>query len=231
MASNNDNCITALCRHFLPTIPSYTGRLRCLGHVQSLAAKAFLFGSNPEAFESTVEDLTPKKVDEKHRRELLECWHCWGPVGKLQNLTIAIRTTPQRGQGFENIRSSEDVSGDHLMLTRGQATSWNSTHYMIHRAVKLHYRLTEFCTEFKEELALNWLMEQDSEQLRIIERILKHFYDVTKYFEGTPECGHRSYVGSTTFGGILFGAAGGCKEGLSYVVTPFYPTISQSSLE
>lgn len=61
---------------------------------------------------------------------------------------------------------------------------------MIYRALKLQYRLTEFCTEFKDKLTSDWLTEQDWEQLYIIKRILKYFHDITLYLEDTPEQEH-----------------------------------------
>ena len=189
-AGNNDTCIAILCEHYFPSSDPDIRRLRCLGHIINLAAKAFLFGRNAEAFESTIQDLTLRKLDEKHRRELLECWRRCGPVGKLHNMTTAIRVTPQRRQLFESCQGVDDVSTASLMVTRDQATRWNSTYNMIHRALKLRYRITEFCTKFRQEVEDDWLTENDWQQLTIIESILKHFYSATKRMEGNAERGH-----------------------------------------
>lgn len=61
---------------------------------------------------------------------------------------------------------------------------------MIKRALKLRYRLTEFCNDFKDKVPLDWLTEEDWEELAIIYNILSQFYYTTKRLEGIPERGH-----------------------------------------
>jgi hypothetical protein len=70
-ASNNDTCIVTLCEHFFPGIDPETRRFRCLGHIINLAVKSFLYGTNPETFESETITLDLKKTDDKYRKELL----------------------------------------------------------------------------------------------------------------------------------------------------------------
>lgn len=108
-ASNNDTCIAALCEHFLPGIDPETRRLRCLGHIINLAVKSFLYGADPEAFESEAASLDLKKIDDKYRRELLILWRRRGPVGKLHNLVLSILVTSQRRQAFEKCQGVDDI--------------------------------------------------------------------------------------------------------------------------
>lgn len=108
-ASNNNTCITALCGHFLPGVDPETRRLRCLGHVINLAVKSFLYGTNPEAFESEATTLDLKKIDDKYRKELLILWRRRGPVGKLHNLVLSILVTSQRRQAFEKCQGVNDI--------------------------------------------------------------------------------------------------------------------------
>jgi hypothetical protein len=93
---NNDTCIAILYEHYFPFSDPDIRRLRCLGHIINLAAKAFLFSRNAEAFKSVIQDLTLRKLNEKYRRELIKCWRRCGPVGKLHNITTAIQVTPRR---------------------------------------------------------------------------------------------------------------------------------------
>ena len=56
-ASNNDTCIDIIVRTLLPTFTAEQRRqrrLRCWGHIINLAAKAFLFGKNPDDFDRAI---------------------------------------------------------------------------------------------------------------------------------------------------------------------------------
>jgi len=89
-------------------------RLRCLGHIINLAAQAFLFGKNIEAFEDgDLEDL----------ETAYQLWQQAGPVGQIHYLVAFIRSTSQRRQDF--IRMQGDVQGLQPLLNN--QTRWNST--------------------------------------------------------------------------------------------------------
>jgi hypothetical protein len=45
--------------------------MRCYGHVINLAAKAFLFSDDPDAFELEIENTEKLKLEIRHERELL----------------------------------------------------------------------------------------------------------------------------------------------------------------
>ncbi|OLE52385.1 MAG: hypothetical protein AUG51_18275 [Acidobacteria bacterium 13_1_20CM_3_53_8] len=66
--------------------------MRCLGHIINLAAKAFLFGKDSEAFE--IESDAAHVLS--HLEKLRELWLRKGPLGKLHNTLIFIMRTPQR---------------------------------------------------------------------------------------------------------------------------------------
>ena len=99
-AGNNDTCVQAILDVISPTTQAAHRRLRCYGHVINLAAKAFLFGDDPDAFELEIENLEKLKLEIRHERELLAQWRKKGPVGKLHNIVIWIRRTPQRRDSF-----------------------------------------------------------------------------------------------------------------------------------
>jgi len=92
-ALNNDTAIQFVLEHFFPYMPEkrrLARRLRCLGHVINLAAKAFLFGQEYDAFEKDIESV-------KEHSELLKelkLWRKRGPVGKLHNIVTYICRSP-----------------------------------------------------------------------------------------------------------------------------------------
>ena len=110
-ATNNDPAIDIVLKHFFPGMPlkrRNARRLRCLGHVINLAAKAFLFGTEFDAFERDVEST-------KEKSELLQelkLWRKRGPVGRLHNIITYICRSPQRRETFRTIRQITDSEGD-----------------------------------------------------------------------------------------------------------------------
>jgi hypothetical protein len=100
----NDTCIRAILRKHRPDIKDPDSRkVRCLGHIINLAAKAFLFGKNADAFE----DSTDTARKNGHLEALREEWRKQGPVGKLHNTVKFIRYTPQRREVFEGLIKDE----------------------------------------------------------------------------------------------------------------------------
>lgn len=175
-------------------------RLRCLGHVINLSAKAFLYGEEFDAFEKDAESV-------RENSELLKELNIWrrrGPVGKLHNVVIFICRTPQRREKFAEIKGLDGTPDDydHLSLLSDNATRWNSLYLMIERAIKLRDRIDRFCIDHadsmhgstkkaqtnleKEQLLKNdTLSGDDWKALAEVMDILKKFYDLTKRAEGT----------------------------------------------
>lgn len=91
-AESNDSCLHTFLRTSDPTVTDEAikaHRIRCFGHVVNLAAKAFLFGNNAEAFEQ--EHVVNVALD--HQAQEREAWRKYGAVGKLHNLATFIRRT------------------------------------------------------------------------------------------------------------------------------------------
>jgi hypothetical protein len=100
----NDTCIRTILRKHRPDIKDPDSRrVRCLGHIINLAAKAFLFGKNADAFE----DSTDAARKNGHLEALREEWRKQGPVGKLHNTVKFIRCTAQRREAFEVLMKDE----------------------------------------------------------------------------------------------------------------------------
>jgi len=186
-------------------------RLRCLGHVINLAAKAFIYGKNVEEFIITAE--TTRMVTDT-LRELTE-WRSKGPVGRLHNIITFICRTPQRRGAFADAVKVDGKSDfDHLNLTIDNATRWNSLYSMIERALKLRDRITRYCDENENEmhgpkekasrttpadeqqklLKHDKLTSDDWKVLQEILNILKPFYTFTKRAEGKGHSADRGVV-------------------------------------
>ena len=101
-ADSNDTCLEQLIREIFPGATEDDvdeRRLRCWGHVLNLVAKAFLFGTDANAFE--LEDEANTTLEREQER--LKAWRKKGPVGKLHNIIVFIRASTQRKELFKNI--------------------------------------------------------------------------------------------------------------------------------
>jgi hypothetical protein len=104
-ADSNDRAIAAILQHFgqLPANGDISSRRsRCLGHIVNLAAKAFLFGKDTQAFEEVGEDSSMADI-----KRAQETWRKRGPVGKLHNIVVYIRASPQRRAHFKRVLVEE----------------------------------------------------------------------------------------------------------------------------
>lgn len=101
-AETNDVAWRETLRQLHPERDPVTSRSRCLGHIINLAAKAFLFGKNTEAFDAVtdlVNDSTPQESDIMKKAQAE--WRKKGPIGKLHNIVIYIRASAQRREAFK----------------------------------------------------------------------------------------------------------------------------------
>lgn len=109
-AESNDTAIKAMFKTIDPRVKDISPyRSRCLGHVINLAAKAFLFGKDTEAFETiteSVDDSTP--MDSVAMREAQAAWQTKGPIGKLHNTVVFIRSSTQRREAFLRVVVGDD---------------------------------------------------------------------------------------------------------------------------
>jgi hypothetical protein len=98
-AGPNDTAVEAICKK-LGLADAVHRRLRCLGHVINLAAKAFLFGKDVESFDFEISEFAMEKLEVRQALELLVFWRKKGPLGKLHNLILWICRTPERAEAF-----------------------------------------------------------------------------------------------------------------------------------
>src|SRR6266487_4209533 len=149
-ALNNDTAIDIVITYFFPNMPEKrrkARRLRYLGHVINLAVKAFLFGTEYDAFEQDIESTREKSELLKE----LNLWRKRSPIRRLYNIITYICRSLQRHEIFRTIKSIIADEGDfytefdYLSLKVNNATRWNSLYFMIERAIKLKDRIDLFC--------------------------------------------------------------------------------------
>ena len=103
--SSNDTCVQEILKQLQPTADPKKRRLRCFGHIVNLAAKAFLFGEEAEAFELEVDSYVQLQQEEKE----LRAWRKLGPIGKLHNVVTYIQKTPQCREAFLDLAKNEEI--------------------------------------------------------------------------------------------------------------------------
>ena len=115
-APENGTAIRAIIAHLCPNEKDPNSRrIRCLGHIINLAAKAFLFGHDADAFE----EESQTKKERTRFEEVRELWRRKGPVGKFHNTVSFIRKNPQRREAFLETCGSgitPEINGERLQL-------------------------------------------------------------------------------------------------------------------
>jgi hypothetical protein len=107
--STNDVAVKAICRDLELGIAEGR-RLRCLGHIINLSAKAFLFGTEDGSFDFEISDVGKMKPEVRQ---------ALGPIGKLHNIIHWVQRTPQRAQSFKKLTSDvADVRNGKLSLSQ-----------------------------------------------------------------------------------------------------------------
>jgi hypothetical protein len=70
-------------------------------------------------------------------------WRKTGPLGKLHNIVVFVRCSPQRIQRFKEISEKKG-------LLRDNDTRWNSKYYMSERAIELADQIDYYCSKEKD---------------------------------------------------------------------------------
>jgi hypothetical protein len=143
-AGDNDTAVRSLFNNLAPEVKDLTGkRVRCLAHIVNLAAKAFLYKADAEAFEAEARRLEDDDFDTTNLEAAQRIWRKQGPLGKLHNLVVFIKSSATRQEEFKGIRIS-DASVDNLNVLLDNQTRWNSQYFSISQALKLKERIVIF---------------------------------------------------------------------------------------
>ena len=98
-AKNNDIACRALIKLFHEGEKESSRRSRCLGHIINLAAQAFIYGRDNEAFIAEIDNTEAASFDDLAvTAENQRLWRKQGAFGKLHNVAKWIKASPQRGQ-------------------------------------------------------------------------------------------------------------------------------------
>jgi hypothetical protein len=131
-ADSNDTAWKEVLHILHPQRDPLASRSRCLGHIINLAAKAFLFGKNTEAFESSVNlvnDLTPQESEVMRRAQ--QAWRKQGPIGKMHNIITFIRASSQRKELFKRQVVSDKTDGKCIYQNVKFDTEKTQPHHVI----------------------------------------------------------------------------------------------------
>jgi len=146
-ATNNDSALVELSKllavrqiQFKPEMM----RVRCFGHIINLVVKAFLWGTDWEAFERVVNPA--EEYTQENEKQALKAWRTKGAMGKLHNIGTWILRTPQRRDRFS--QKVQQARGDAyqgpLLPLVGNITRWSSDAESIDRAFELRDIIDEF---------------------------------------------------------------------------------------
>ena len=200
--SSNDTCLASLYRQLRPAVTKEdisAHRTRCFGHIINLAARAFLWGEDPDSFEREAFTEAVFQVEERE----LRLWRKRGAVGKLHNVVRFIRASSQRRELMKSLASDRCDEDDYqlfeeeraaidLELMQNNETRWNSTFLMIQRAIRKREQIDHFIayletktTEPRQRLPVeDHLSPQDWLLLAEIQSLLKPLYEITMRCQG-----------------------------------------------
>jgi hAT family C-terminal dimerisation region len=194
-AGSNDTAVEFLLTTLLPTLTETKRtqrRLRCFGHILNLACGAYLYGHDPESFE--VEVIVLEAL--AREQEELKAWRKHGPIGKLHNIVVFIRRSPQRREAFLRLA----VTGEEyakLMLIQDNSTRWNSVYSMIDRAMKKQSDVQIFVIQSGMEKERYKRIDVEdhltAEDWRVLTEVLNHlkpFYEMTLRLQSRAKEGH-----------------------------------------
>lgn len=108
-AKSNDKAVSAVLKQLYPAIQQrqiLARRLRCLGHITNLAARAMILGQNAGKALDRVNGQVRKGAFEA----VEQFWRGRGAVGRLHNIIRYIRWNPQRREAFANCKEGGELS-------------------------------------------------------------------------------------------------------------------------
>ena len=134
--------MAAILKIIRPDLRTTGRRSRCLRYIINLTVKVFLFSNSVEVFKTVTEgvDETSVDLDSETMKKAQAAWRDKGVIGKLHNIIVYIRSSPQRREAFKRVVLGDDET-DSLMPVLDNSTRWNLTYGSLHRALKIRVRI------------------------------------------------------------------------------------------
>jgi hypothetical protein len=160
-------------------------RLRCMGHILNLIVNAFLFtnGSEEQLMELyDKEDESGEELDDKGQKERANSIRTkMGVMGKIHNLVVHIRASPNRTKEFEALNGRS--------IPLDNRTRWNSWFRML--SVALDTEVLNALRNYTEKHVTEGTIDKrdqlspsDIALCRAIEQFLSVFHSATLFLEG-----------------------------------------------
>ncbi len=200
-ASSNDTCVAEIIDLIRPDLDLGERRLRCMGHIINLIAKAFIFDNKSETFEADI--AIAKKTNDLEAA--MRLWRKQGAIRKLHNLIRFIRDLSQMEAICMDIAESFPSKADklhngkyHLTIIDDNLTCRNSTYLAIQRALRLRRRIEKlYSTRFNKDKDFansDILNDNDWDELAILQSLLSPFYWLSMRPQGNSKIGTHGAV-------------------------------------
>jgi|tagenome__1003787_1003787.scaffolds.fasta_scaffold20916204_2 hypothetical protein len=151
-------------------------RVRCMGHIINLAVQGFLFHNSISPEELDSYDDLEKRGEFKDGEEIKQKFRLLGPLGKLHNIIVDIRSSANRTAEFLTLATR--------MVPLDNRTRWNSWYNSLVVANKLAAGIDTYTKDHWDDLKDDFITPGDWAQLRTIEEFLKPFHTATLKLEG-----------------------------------------------
>uniref|UniRef100_A0A0C4DI06 HAT C-terminal dimerisation domain-containing protein n=1 Tax=Fusarium oxysporum (strain Fo5176) TaxID=660025 RepID=A0A0C4DI06_FUSOF len=190
-------------------------RTRCFGHILNLAARAFLWGEDPDSFEREAFTEAAFQVEERE----LRLWRKRGAVGKLHNIVRFVRASPQGRELMKSLACDqndedgyqlfeEERAAIDLELMQNNETRWNSTFLMIQRAIRKREHIDHFIAYLETKTSeprqrvpvQDQLSPQDWLLLAEIQSLLKPLHEITMRCQGWAKEGRHGALWEVMIG-------------------------------
>ena len=165
--------------------------VRCYGHILNLVVKVFLYGKKSSHLATNMEE---RRTIEKENKDL-EQWRKVGPVGRLRNIIVWVRGSPQRRESFSQVVHTMFGNSTHAReLILGNVTRWTGDHDALKRAVcfkeAIDFQVQRAIHDNPQiSLIHDQLSSNDWEFLKGVLEFLAPFRDETLLLEGNRKQG------------------------------------------
>ncbi len=162
-------------------------RIRCIGHIINLIVKAFLFKDYIDDSQlQSYDDTQHRKATDEETQKRQKSFRKLGPLGKIHNISVHIRASPQRTQDFKDIADK--------ILPLDNATRWNSWYTMLQVALAKEKDIDAYVKKKWDSLSADCLTKIDWDTLRAMTELLEYFKEATLFAQGDRGLLHETLI-------------------------------------